>query len=119
MDVLSEFLLSLGMKEKIPFVNKAPIDQQKGDVVTPMANLNLKEKDEKKKGAPSQPNAAKLEKPAAASEKPKAPESQAKPAAAAGEKPKTPEAPAKPAAASGNAPGSGGGKKKNKNKKKK
>lgn len=39
----------------IPFVNKAPIDQQKGDIVSPMANLNLKEE----KGERSKVTAAK------------------------------------------------------------
>ncbi|VDL44782.1 unnamed protein product [Hymenolepis diminuta] len=44
-EALREFMPE-GLKEMIPFVNKAPIDQQKGDVVSPMANLNLKEKRE-------------------------------------------------------------------------
>ncbi|KAM7539574.1 hypothetical protein Aperf_G00000042778 [Anoplocephala perfoliata] len=49
-EALREFMPE-DLKEFIPFVNKAPLEQQKGDVVVPLKKLSLEEKEAPKKGA--------------------------------------------------------------------
>ncbi|VDN97271.1 unnamed protein product [Rodentolepis nana] len=101
-EALREFMPD-GLKEMIPFVNKAPIDQQKGDLVTTMVNLNLKET---KGGSPTSVVVAKKSTP---------PKNSPKSTDGAAEGPETPEILGKPAAPV-NTSGTGGKKKRRRKK---
>nr|CDS28326.1 seryl tRNA synthetase cytoplasmic [Hymenolepis microstoma] len=102
-EALREFMPE-GLKEVIPFVNKAPIDQHKGDLVTTMVNLNLKEEEEKREASVNEVVAKKS---TPSKNLPKTTDKAAE----------APEILEKPAAAAVNTPEAGGKKKRKKKKK--